>query len=137
MIKNYWKDEQYRILMREIDDNFSWEEYHCSVDELRRMIVSVEHSVVLLTDWRKVRHIPENALEEMYNAFHDLPVNLVGLVFVFEHRWIEVFMQVLLSFFPGQREKFRFVRTMEKANKQAERLLLPPKKRRKRAVMLG
>ena len=132
MIKRHWEDASQTIIFVEVDNNWTWQEYDESACELRKMIASVQHPVIILADCRTVRHMPSDSVERVYDSLHDMPPNLLGQVVVTDNRWIELIMKLLSQIMPEEKNKFIIVRTMEKARKNIEMLQMPAKTSRHR-----
>jgi hypothetical protein len=119
MIKLYWRDEEKQILMREMNCTWTWDEYRASIDEMKKMLESVEHPVVVLIDGRKVTNeVPENALQHISAANKNLPKNITAQIIVSDSPWLEVMSAILRHMLPEDEHKYLFARTMEEADKE-------------------
>jgi hypothetical protein len=119
MIKLYWRDKEKQILVREMTCTWTWDEYYANIDEMKKMLESVEHPVIVLIDSRKVSNeIPENALQHISEANKQLPKNLSAQIIVSDSAWLEVMGAILRYMLPEEAHKYLFARTMEEAEKQ-------------------
>jgi hypothetical protein len=123
MIKLYWRDEDKRILVREMDCTWTWEDYYKSIEDTKTLLDSVNHPVIMLIDSLKVhRAIPPNALENISKANKNLPKNLLAQIIVTQSAWLEVIGAILRHLLPEEAHKYIVVRTMDRAEKQIARL---------------
>jgi hypothetical protein len=135
MIKLYWQDEAKSILIREMDIPWTWDEYHKSIAETKKLLLEVGHPVIIIVDARKIKYsrdVPANALQQIYAASICLPENLLAQIIVSESKWIEAITAILKHVTPQELKKFSFVRSMEKAQKQVEKL----GKKKRRAMQM-
>jgi hypothetical protein len=129
MIKRDWEDASHTIILVEVDNNWTWQEYDESSCDVKAMISSVDHPVIILADCQAVRHVPSDSLQRFYETLHEMPANLLGQVVVTDNRWLELIMKLLSQVVPEEKHKFRIARTMEKARKLIDVLQMSPEKR--------
>jgi hypothetical protein len=125
MIKLYWQDEAKTVLIREMHLPWTWDEYHKSIEETKGLLGELGHPVIIVVDAREIKYssdVPENALQHIYSAIVCLPENLQAQIIVSESKWIEAITAILKRLVPETTEKFSFVRTMDKAQRQVEKL---------------
>lgn len=119
----YWYDAEKTILIRELQDNWEWDEYQLGVLLMRQMIKEVSHDIFVIIDGQNVRTIPKDAIHHFQAANRYLPSHVKVRVLISTNRLAHEIYSILKRISTADFENFYFVASMDEALlKIAERI---------------
>lgn len=122
-----WHDEEKSVILRQMQGNWTWDDFHISQSNINAMLKEVPHTVDQIIDTRESRSIPSNAITHFRSANKNVPANSGLRAVIGTNAFYRMMFKVLGSAFPKVVENVVFVADMNEALAALE------EKRRKRA----
>ena len=109
----YWKDAEKTIIIREVSETLSWDDYDSSIQKTFDMMREVNHDVYLIFDASQLGSVPKNSLEHFTKAARGLPPNVALRIMVTRNNLLQTLVGVLQKVIPENFLQVRIVSTLE------------------------
>lgn len=113
-----WYDETHRAIVQRYEGKWTWEELSQAAQSVREMAMTVPHTVILLIDISESQNMPSgNALSQGRAAFNAMPNNMAQIIVAMRSQMMEVFGELVIKMLPQWRNRVKFTKTFEVAEK--------------------
>ena len=111
----YWDNPDKTIIVREMTDDWTWEDYGKAIGEVHQMLSEVDHVVDITVDCRGTYKLPQGALQKLANSNRRYPQNIGQQVIVATSYFLEIFAKMVQQYMPHMRHLFTYVNTVDEA----------------------
>ena len=113
-----WYDDLHRAVFQRYEGRWTWEDLSHAAQQTRALADSVPYTVILFIDMSRASQLPQgNVLSNGRAAFNMMPTNLTHIIVTMQSQIIEVFADLVIKMLPHWRNRVKFVKTVEEAQK--------------------
>jgi hypothetical protein len=110
-----WYNEDKTIILRQMQGDWTWEEFHNSQSQVNAMLKEVKHTVDQIIDTSKSSSIPPSALTHFRAANNNVPPNAGTRVVIGTNAFYEMMFKILRNIFPRVTDNVILVPNMDAA----------------------
>jgi hypothetical protein len=114
-IHSNWDGDDKTLIIREMNDRWSWDEYITNCQHERKMIESVGHHVTLIIDARQTLTLPTGALGHFKRSLEDNCGQVEKQIIVSKNAAFGVLYKILRHMIPQSEGCFFITHTLEEA----------------------
>lgn len=122
-ITTRWYDEDQRIIHCKYVDDWAIEDYYRTMGDVVRLVASVPHRVVVITDYAESGPFPPRLLTAGRQAEKLANTKVIKSYIVGINRYIEVLTNMFIRMFPKAGQGVEFVPSLEEAILRAKETL--------------
>jgi hypothetical protein len=117
-----WDDDEQTLLRIDVTGRWKWDDVYKALEGIKPLIMSVSHTVNLISVMHQSSHLPGNPLFHLNNFVRNAPPNLGMMIIVGASQYAAPFRPIAQKLYPNVLRKVEFAATVEEAKELLKRL---------------
>jgi len=116
-----WLNEDKRVILRTLSDQWTWDDFYLSQQDINQMLNEVSYPVDEIIDASTSTTLPQGAISQFRRASEKTPDNLHLRLVVGSNSFYQLIFNILSKIIPHIKDRVVFVQTFEEAHTYLEK----------------